>query len=632
MVGEDNRHQMMQNLFGDQSEEEEEEEEEEEVESEHGSNRQPDYASDEGDGGQEPEGEGEVEGEGEAEIESEGEPEEVDHLQRDSEGERDKSSQEVEIGDQREESEQTYSESDEKEDYSQQGVTSRRRDAVDSGSERSGENHYVANDDDDVNQHRSHIISAGDEKDEDQFLQSAPEIRDVFGDSDDDEQADFEVPNQIKEDDNRSPIDEVGNYENLSRPKDMIPDEETPYDTEDEHVAKFKEKPVGPPLEFEIPLCPPPSESDKMNMIKVSNIMGIDPQPFDPDTFLEEDHYVSEVSGSKKKIRLENNVVRWRRVKHPDGRISIESNARFVEWSDGSLQLLIGNEVLDISKQDAQHEQAHLFVRHVKGILQSQGRILTKMRFMPSSLASKSHRMLTALVDSRHKKVYKVKNCITDIDPEREKEQKEKAVNESIKASELLSRKKEKVNRKYTQPIRRERQLSPGSLEDALEEEDEQDYYETRRSAVRSRFDEDFELEAQAEKRIINAKKGSKNIPLKSVFPATKSSRRPVDFSDSEKEESEYETEGEEDEGSPPRRRDEAKEKDYGDEDDERDLREEEDAYDESEEEAEEPKHKVIRDSGGSLKRKGIESDEDSPPRKTTMDRRMKMVYESDEE
>lgn len=42
MVGEVKRHQMMQNLFGDQSEEEEEEEE---VESEHESNRQPDDAS-----------------------------------------------------------------------------------------------------------------------------------------------------------------------------------------------------------------------------------------------------------------------------------------------------------------------------------------------------------------------------------------------------------------------------------------------------------------------------------------------------------------------------------------------------------------------------------------------------------
>ena len=68
------------------------------------------------------------------------------------------------------------------------------------------------------------------------------------------------------------------------------------------------------------------------------------------------------------------------------------------------------------------------FMPIMQGILQSQGRILRKMRFMPSSLSSNSHRLLTALVDSRHKKVYKVKNCITDIDPEREKEEKEKVV------------------------------------------------------------------------------------------------------------------------------------------------------------------------------------------------------------
>lgn len=48
------------------------------------------------------------------------------------------------------------------------------------------------------------------------------------------------------------------------------------------------------------------------------------------------------------------------------------------------------------------------------------------MRFMPSSLSSKSHRLLTALVDSRHKKVFKVKNWITETDPEREKEERER--------------------------------------------------------------------------------------------------------------------------------------------------------------------------------------------------------------
>ncbi|KAL6509535.1 hypothetical protein OROGR_022845 [Orobanche gracilis] len=339
-----------------------------------------------------------------------------------------------------------------------------------------------------------------------------------------------------------------------------------------------------------------------------------------------------------------------------------ESNARFVEWSDGSMQLLIGNEVLDISKQDAQHEQTHLFINHGKGVLQSQGQILTKMRFMPSSLFSNSHRLLTALVDSRHKKVYKVKNCITEIDPEMEKDKKEKAVNQSIKANEILSRKKEKVNRKYTQPIRRERQLSPGFLEDALDEEDEQDYYESRRSTGRRCFDEDIEKqEARAEKRMMNAKKGHepKDIHQKVSLPAAKSSRRPIDFSDSE-EESEYETEGEEDEGSPPHRSgEEADEKDYAEEDKERERGEEEETYAETDEEAEsiwidifeakdfKSNHKPIeieqgqwisepkqntRDSRGSFKRKDIESDEDSPPRKITTHRRMKMVYESDDE
>ncbi|KAL6580288.1 hypothetical protein OROMI_008312 [Orobanche minor] len=655
MVGEEKRHQMMQNLFGDQSEEEDEE-----VESEHESNRQPDYASDEGDGAPEPEDEGE--GEGEVAIENEGQPQDLDYIHGESEDESDHSPQEVEIGDQREGSEERYREID-GEEHGQRVVSSRRPHAIISESEGSGESRYATNEDDEVNHARRPSKSPGHGNDEDNFLNPAPEIRDVFGDSDDEEQAAYEVRNEIEEDENQSFIDDDMNYEKEPRAEDIIPDEDASYYSGEEHiVAKPKEKRCGPPLELEIPLQEPPAETEKMNMIKVSNVMGIDPKPFDPHTYMDEDVYVTEESGSTKRIRLDNNVVRWRKVKNSNGTTSeydirqaegpgmeilhggkhnktllfgFESNARFVEWSDGSMQLLIGNEVLDISKQDAQHEHTHLFISHGKGVLQSQGRILTKMRFMPSSLFSNSHRLLTALVDSRHKKVYKVKNCITEIDPEMEKDKKEKAVNQSIKANEILSRKKEKVNRKYTQPIRRERQLSPGFLEDALDEEDEQDYYESRRSTGSRCFDEDIEQqEARAEKRMMNAKKGHgpKDIHHKVSLPAAKSSRRPIDFSDSEKEESEYETEGEEDEGSPPHRSgEEADEKDYAEEDEERERGEEEETYAETGEEAEEPKQNT-RDSRGSFKRKDIESDEDSPPRKITTHRRMKMVYESDDE
>ncbi|PON68964.1 Leo1-like protein [Parasponia andersonii] len=615
-MGEEKRHQMMQNLFGDQSEEEEE------IDSEHESNPQPNYVSDEGEGGMEPEGEGEVEGQGEVEIESEGElPAEPDPGE--SEGERDQSSQEVEPGVHREESEGRYSDSDEKEE-----LTSRRRNVIESGSERSDENRYPDNEDDEVEQAQSPGFPE-EEKDETHIENAA--VRNVFGDSDDEEVEEYAIQNDIEHDSSRLPMEEEeeGSYEKSPRPEDVVPDEDARYESEEENTeAKIKEKPVGPPLELEIPLRPPPARPEKMNMIKVSNIMGIDPKPFDPKTYVEEDTFVTDESGSKKRIRLENNIVRWRTIRNPDGTISRESNARFVRWSDGSLQLLIGNEVLDITVQDAQHDQAHLFLRHQKGILQSQGRLLKKMRFIPSSLSSNSHRLLTALVDSRHKKVYKVKNCVTDIDPEREKEEKEKAESQTIRANLLLNRKREKVNRKYTPTVDRRRQLSPGFLEDALDEDDEADYYDSRRS--RNRFEDDLEVEARAEKRILNAKKGSRDVPRKSSAPA-KSSRRPVNFSDSERGESEYESDGEEDERS-PRKRIEEPEQEYEEDEEEEEEYQDEERNELSEEEAEEPKQRG-KDSGHSLKRKGIESDEDSPPRKAAAThRRMAVVYDSDED
>ncbi|XP_050376302.1 protein LEO1 homolog [Argentina anserina] len=612
-MGEDKRHQMMQNLFGEQSEEEEE------VDSEHESNPQPNYASDDG-GGLEPEGEGEVEGQGEAEVESEGELREADPDPGESEGERE--SQEVEL--QREESEGN-TDIDEKEE-----LTSRRRNAIETGSERSEENHYPDNEDDEVNQARS-PRSPAEEKDHTRNAHSA--VLDVFGDDseeedeeEDDDHTRYARRDDMEHDSNRSPMEEEGSYDKSPRIEDVMQDEDARYESEEENMeVKPRERPVGPPLELEIPLRPPPAHPEKMNMIKVSNIMGIDRKPFDPKTYVEEDTFVTDESGTKKRIRLENNIVRWRKVRNSDGRSSFESNARFVRWSDGSLQLLIGNEVLNISVQEAQHDQAHLFLRHEKGILQSQGRVMKKMRFMPSSLASNSHRLLTALVDSQHKKVYKVKNCVTDIDPEREKEEKERAESQTIRANVLLNRKREKVNRKYTPNVDRRRQLSPGFLEDALSEDDDEDYHDSRRS--RHHFEEE---EARAEKRIMNAKKAQrpKEFPRKSSYPTSRSARQ-LDLSDSERGESEYETDGEEDERSPPRKRAMDPEPEY--EDEEEDYEEEAEVNGASDDEAEEPKQRG-RGSGHGLKRKEIESDEDSPPRKATTHRRMAVVYDSDED
>ncbi|RVW83350.1 Protein LEO1-like [Vitis vinifera] len=62
---------------------------------------------------------------------------------------------------------------------------------------------------------------------------------------------------------------------------------------------------------------------------KVSNTMGIEPKPFDPKMYVEEDTFVTDESGSKKRMRLENNIVRWRNVKNPDGTTSVSEYILF---------------------------------------------------------------------------------------------------------------------------------------------------------------------------------------------------------------------------------------------------------------------------------------------------------------
>lgn len=60
-----------------------------------------------------------------------------------------------------------------------------------------------------------------------------------------------------------------------------------------------------------------------------------------------------------------------------------------------------------------------------------------------------------------------------------------------------------------------------------------------------------------------------RDIPRKSSAPIAKPSSRQVDFSESEREESEYESYGEEEERSPPRRRVEEPEQEYEEDEEE---------------------------------------------------------------
>ncbi|KAL2539765.1 Protein LEO1-like protein [Abeliophyllum distichum] len=369
MVRGEKFNQIMQSLFGYQSEEEE-------FESQDEPNCQSNSANNKENGGLMTEGDDKSSGQGKVDPQSDGEPDDVGHIHGVSKLKNPRS-QVVCIGDKR-------------------------------GSEGSR--------------------SPGDRKDNHQNLRLAAAIRDVFGDSDDEDQAGYTVQNQIDDKETRPVAGKKRYYEKERRPGNILADEEVQYEPEKENAEAKPEKKVAvPSLVLKVSKRHPPADPDNTYLVRLPNIVGIDPRPFDPSTYVEQDFFATDNSGSRKRIPSKN-IIRWRHVKNPNGTISVESNSRFVSWSDDSLQLYIGEESFDVSEQDARDIEMHLFLKTEEGILQSQGRITKRMQFMPSSLTSDSHRTLSAVVAARHKKVNKVKNCIADVDPEREVKYKEKGL------------------------------------------------------------------------------------------------------------------------------------------------------------------------------------------------------------
>lgn len=64
----------------------------------------------------------------------------------------------------------------------------------------------------------------------------------------------------------------------------------------------------------------------QMATFNISNVIGVDPKPFDPSTYVEENYYVTDISGSKRHLPSAN-IIRWRQVSGPGGKISVSYHA-----------------------------------------------------------------------------------------------------------------------------------------------------------------------------------------------------------------------------------------------------------------------------------------------------------------
>jgi len=105
----------------------------------------------------------------------------------------------------------------------------------------------------------------------------------------------------------------------------------------------------------------------------------------------------------------------------------METNAHFVQWSDGSLSLMVGAELFDVSFQQLQEQYQYLFERQPQSsIMEAQVKFDQAMAFRPYSTASLTHKKLTATVLAKHQKVNRTKFIVTNENPEEAKKRAER--------------------------------------------------------------------------------------------------------------------------------------------------------------------------------------------------------------
>lgn len=228
------------------------------------------------------------------------------------------------------------------------------------------------------------------------------------------------------------------------------------------------------------------SENIALHMTKLPNLVGIQTQAFDPDTYhpaMEEDDFGQSVY----------NLVRWRYRKDDTGnyvrdeqdRLLRESNSRLVQWEDGSYTLHIGNEAFEIDAlktaangfpglngfiyrtQKAVLKTADDNERAAGTVLECVGAVATRMTIRPSSLQSEAHKSLTVGIRQKTMKKARIAEYVTQEDPE-------KAKQDRIKVKQDLEKVSARKRSGYSQAGGRT--ARPRMSRSYLEEEEDGDY------------------------------------------------------------------------------------------------------------------------------------------------------------
>lgn len=168
----------------------------------------------------------------------------------------------------------------------------------------------------------------------------------------------------------------------------------------------------APPVRHE---CEMPSTcfngGSKLHYVKLPNFLSIDTREYDPQFYEDEigdDEKLDNEGRARLKLKVEN-TIRWRKVVDSNGEEQVQSNARVVQWSDGTMSLYLGPEIFDMNEKSI-GECSHLFTRQgLRQGLQGQAIFNSKLSIRPNSTESFTHRKLTLSLADRSQKTQKIR-------------------------------------------------------------------------------------------------------------------------------------------------------------------------------------------------------------------------------
>ncbi|KAI8359121.1 Leo1-like protein-domain-containing protein [Choanephora cucurbitarum] len=326
-----------------------------------------------------------------------------------------------------------------------------------------------------------------------------------------------------------------------SRSSPMSEDEKEMKDNDYEGPSSQKQRVE---VSLEMPqLSIPYSDNNQYYLAKLPRFLDIETTPFVPEDFeIRVEEGLTEAQEQEAIREQIESTIRWRRV-NENGVQTMQSNAHLVEWEDGKISLMLGDECFDVSsKPVGAHEHAYLLAHQTdSGALESQTEFTHHMTFRPSGLKSDTHRHLTAQIADKQIKKNKTKMFFTEKDPELMKQELETQENERLKAQKKLELQRRKADIRYSDSSLRR------NLNDFGDYEVASDYTRTQStSRAQDRYDDDFvvddeEYDEEEERSRENRLAQAKRVGMDKY-------KRPRYSDDDEEEEEEEEDYGNDDE------------------------------------------------------------------------------------